>query len=70
MTTTFVGLDVSKTAIEGVARPGDAVLRVPYTDDGIAGLVTKLQELEPTLVVLEATGGYEVQLATALAIAG
>jgi transposase len=70
MTTTFVGLDVSKTAIEGVARPGDAVLRVPYTDDGIAGLVTKLQELRPTLVVLEATGGYEVQLATALAIAG
>jgi transposase len=70
MTTTFVGLDVSKTEIEGVARPGDAVLRVPHTDDGIAGLVAKLQELRPTLVVLEATGGYEVNLSTALAIAG
>jgi transposase len=68
-TATFVGLDISKQQIEGVARPGDAVLQVPHTEDGIAALVAQLQALKPTLVVLEATGGYEVDVATALALA-
>jgi transposase len=70
MTTTFVGLDVSKHQIEGIARPGDVPLRVAHTDDGITALVAQLTTLRPTLVVLEATGGYEVNLATALTLAG
>jgi transposase len=67
-TATFVGLDVSKTQIDGVARPGDAPLRVPHTEEGIAALVSQLRALRPTLIVLEATGGYEVDVATALAL--
>ena len=66
---TFVGLDVSKSQIDGVVRPGDAVLSVPQTEDGIAGLVSQLRVLKPTLIVLEATGGYELNAATALALA-
>jgi transposase len=42
---------------------------VSHTEEGIATLVTELQALKPTLVVLEATGGYEVDVATALALA-
>jgi transposase len=69
MTATFVGLDISKSQIEGVARPGDAPLCVPHTEDGIATLVSQLRALKPTLIVLEATGGYEVAVATALGLA-
>jgi transposase len=69
-TATFVGLDVSKRQIDGMVRPGDAVLSVPQTEDGIAGLVSQLRVLKPTLIVLEATGGYELHAATALALAG
>ena len=43
---------------------------VAHTPDGIAGLVTRLAAMQPTLVVLEATGGYEQRAATALHDAG
>src|SRR5206468_12642977 len=39
-------------------------------DGGIAALLTQLRTRAPELVVLEATGGYETQAATALAAAG
>lgn len=68
-TPTFVGLDVSKTQIDGMAHPGNVRWRVSQTEEGIATLVTELHALKPTLVVLEATGGYEVAVATALALA-
>lgn len=68
-TATFVGLDVSKHWIDGAVRPGDTRLRVPNTDEGITALVAQLKPLRPTLVVLEATGGFEVPVATALTMA-
>ena len=37
---------------------------------GIGGLVKRLRQLEPTLVVLEATGGLQVAATAALAAAG
>jgi len=40
------------------------------TPAGLAGLVARLQHLGPRLVVLEATGGYEIPVAAALASAG
>ncbi len=39
-------------------------------DAGIHDLIRRCQGLIPTLVVLEATGGYEVALAAALCAAG
>ncbi len=68
-TATFVGLDVSKDQIDGVVRPGDASLGVPHTEEGLAALVAQLHAVQPTLIVLEATGGYEVDVATALGLA-
>ena len=37
---------------------------------GVRDLVTRMQPLGPTLIVLEATGGYELLCAAALAAAG
>lgn len=66
----FVGLDVSKQYLDLAFSPARPPRRVPHTDDAIAALVTDLRQLEPALIVLEATGGYETDIATALALAG
>ena len=67
---TFVGIDVAKAKVDIAVRPGGDGWRVVYDEAGVAGLVDRLQALEPTSVVLEATGGLEVPLASALAAAG
>ena len=66
----YVGLDVSKQHLDLACEPARPPQRVPHTDEGIAGLVAQLQPLGPALIVLEATGGYETDVATALALAG
>ena len=38
----------------------------PNTEDGIASLVLRLKALNPQIVLLEATGGYEIPAAYAL----
>lgn len=66
-----VGLDVAKAAIDVAVRPAHrAPWRVDYDEAGLAALVETLTRLEPRLVVLEATGGYEARVASALAVAG
>lgn len=62
----FVGIDVSKAHLD-VAVHGDAeVRRVSNNESGIEALVSELAELKPSLVVLEATGGFEMPVAVAL----
>jgi transposase len=65
----FVGLDVSKARLDVCCRPGGTAWGVANDPDGIAALVARLRQLGPTLVVLEAPGGYEVDAAAALAAA-
>jgi transposase len=67
---TFVGLDVSKAHLDVALRPTGTPFRVPHTEAGVTRLVTQLQAVHPQLIVLEATGGYETDVATALALAG
>lgn len=43
---------------------------MPHTEAGIEDLVTRLVEADPTLVVMEATGGFEIPSAAALTAAG
>ena len=69
MLRTFVGLDVAKDAIDVSVRPTDERWRVAQTESGLGELVTRLVALAPTLVVVEATGGYETAVVTALAVA-
>lgn len=66
-TGTFVGIDVSKARLDTAVRPTGESISSDNTPESIAALVTRLRELEPTLIVLEPTGGYETSLAIALA---
>ena len=66
---TYVGIDVAKSRVDVAARPGGDVWRVDYDESGIASLIARLQSLNPATVLLEATGGIEVPLVSALAAA-
>jgi transposase len=63
----FVGIDVSKAQLDVALRPTDDGWHVNHDESGIAGLVERLRTVQPTLVVLEATGGLEVPVTGALA---
>ena len=64
-----VGIDVAKAELVVAVRPGGDRWTVPNDAAGVARLRARLQELAPTLVVLEATGGYERAAVAALAAA-
>jgi transposase len=66
----FIGIDVAKAQLEYGCRPSGETGCVTNDDPGIRDLVTRCHALTPTLIVLEATGGYEAALVAALAIAG
>lgn len=66
----FVGIDVSKTMLDVAVYPGCEAWEAPYDEQGVAGLVKRLAALEPTLVVMEATGGLERALERVLVDAG
>jgi transposase len=66
----FVGIDVAKDKLDVAVRPSAEQWVTPQTEDGISTLVARLGALGPELVVLEATGGYELPVAAALATAG
>jgi transposase len=66
----FVGIDVSKDRLEVYVRPTGERLTVASDEAGITQLLGRLQVLQPSVIVLEATGGYEARVAAALAHAG
>ena len=66
----YVGIDVSKEWVDVALRPGGEEWRERVDEEGIEKLVRRLQSLKPQLVVMEATGGYEMPLAAALGVAG
>jgi transposase len=63
----FVGIDVSKRDLRTAARPTSEQWAVDRDAPGIADLVARLQELDPALIVVEATGGLERELVAELA---
>lgn len=70
MEQTFIGIDVSKDRLDVHVRPSDEAFAVARDGAGLAVLVERLGALAPHLVVLEATGGFEMTVAAALAAAG
>ncbi len=58
-TPVFVGLDVAKTTLAVALRPSGEQWSVPNDEAGVAALVDRLRPLHPTLLVCEATGGFE-----------
>ena len=65
----YAGIDVSKDRLDLAVRPSGAVRTAAYDADGISALVSELQSMGPSAVVLESTGGLELPLASALAAA-
>lgn len=64
-----VGIDVSKDRLDIVVRPSGEAFVVERNAAGLDRLVSRLKELSPHFVALEATGGFETIAAAALAAA-
>ena len=69
MEQTFIGIDVAKDQLDVHVFPSDEAFAVARTGEGLATLIERLGPLEPHLVVLEATGGFELTVAAALVAA-
>lgn len=66
----FVGIDVSKATLDVGVLPPKSFETVPNDEAGCRGLAERLKTFSPTLIVLEATGGYETLAVATLAAAG
>lgn len=66
----YIGIDVSKAMLDIATLPDGESWTVTNDDPGLAELLPRLVALAPALVVLEATGGFELLAALTLAKAG
>ncbi len=62
----YVGIDVSKGWLDIAVLPSGETWRTPNTPSSMGALVERLEKLKPERIVLEATGGYERQVAAQL----
>lgn len=65
----FVGIDISKATLDVALLPGERYWQFERNDNGIRALLDALEPFESQLIVLEATGGLETPVASALASA-
>jgi transposase len=68
-TAAFVGIDIAKADFVVACRPEETSWTATNDLAGITAAVDWLRTLAPTLIVLEATGGYETALVAAIAAA-
>ena len=66
----FVGIDVAKKHLDVHLLPEGKGWRIDSTPAGLARLLEQLEKIAPTLIVMEASGGYERGCADCLAGAG
>lgn len=62
----FIGIDVAKDTFHVCSAPAAINLSMPNSTQGISQLLKRLKSHNITLVVLEATGGYERPIVAAL----
>ena len=62
----FVGIDVAKDWFDVAVLEEKHTVKFANTKRGIAELVKRMSVLNPKLIVVEATGGYEEALVLAL----
>lgn len=62
----FVGIDVAKASLDVAVRPNSESFTTSNDDKGIERIIAHMRELQPTLIVMEATGGLEMPLVGAL----
>lgn len=70
ITNPFIGIDVSKKSFDVHVRPSAEAFSSASDPKSIDALVERLRALDPALIVLEASGGYDRPLTAALAAAG
>jgi len=70
MAAVVVGIDVSKDHLDVHVRPGGTSFRVSRDGAGLQELLMQLEPLAPSVVALEATGGFETVVAASLGTAG
>lgn len=55
----YVGIDISKGKLDAALSEGDEVLQFSNDEEGLKKLKEKLTSKKKTLIVMEASGGYE-----------
>jgi transposase len=65
----YIGIDVSKAKLDVAVEPQVQIWQADNSATGIGSVVKRLGKLKPTLIVVEATGGYEAHLVEALCAA-
>ena len=63
----FVGIDVSQSTLDICLEASKRAWQVSHDEKGMDSLLVSMKAQAPTLIVMEATGGLEVRVATALA---
>ena len=69
-TSSYVGIDVSKDRLDVAILGEKRVWQVDNTPNGMTHLVKQMADLQPALIVVEATGGYQRCVVDALFHAG
>lgn len=64
-----IGIDIAKESCEVAVLPQRAHWSSGVTPAALAALIERCRDLEPNLIVCEATGGYELPVVSALAAA-
>jgi transposase len=66
--TSFVGIDVSSLSLDVWVRPADLFRSFPFQESSFDEILAFISPHSPERVVIEATGGIEVQLVSFLAV--
>ncbi len=66
----FIGIDVSKDTLDMASYPTGQIWQYKNNQHGITKTVEKLKSVNPEIIVMEATGGFEIPLKDALDEAG
>lgn len=69
-TSSYIGIDVSKDTLDVAVLGEKQARQVSNTKAGIAQLVKEMLDVQPELIVVEATGGYQRAVVDALFHAG
>ena len=65
----YVGIDVSKDHLDVASDDGAFAARFSNNEQGFGDLTKRLREVQPTLVVLESTAQYQLEVSLVLAAA-
>ena len=66
----FVGIDISKETLDLAIVGQETTWQLNHDETGISQLIDLVTPMNPQLIVMEATGGLEIDIVTRLSAAG